>query len=204
MEMDLKRKDHRFQTAFPHPVAAPYRMAVSAHNPVERLAHVVATVDALSRYLATIMATDLLRRSPGGDVVEDLAERMRVATISGWIGIVEQVLASRPDADWFLKPVSGRLLRGGGKPSKALKDLRALAEAAEAHFEDRDIHDPGKAAEALTALEPELQRSLATLNFLADYPLGVIRPQPAVSGDQVFHGTFNRWMGYRPARCPSP
>jgi len=202
MEMDLKRKDHLFQTAFPHPVAAPYRMAVSAHNPVERLAHMVAAVDALSRYLATIMTTDLLRRSPGGDVVKDLVERVRVATTSGWMGIVEEVLTSHPGADWFMKPISNRLLRSGGKPSKALSDLRALAFAAEERFEDRDLHDPEKAAEVLAGLEPQLQRSLAHLSFLADYPMGVIRAQSSASGDQAFHGIFNRWMGHRPEPLP--
>ncbi len=202
MEIDLKRKDHLFQTAFPHPIAAPYRMAVSAHNPVERLAHVVATVDGLSRYLATVMITDLFRQSPDADVVRDLVARMRVATTSGWIAIVEEILTSRPDADWFMKPMASRLLRGGGKPSKALKELRKLAEAAEARFEDRSIHDPELAAKALTELEPELQRCLGPLSFLAEYPVGMLRTQAGNGGHESFYGTFNRWMGYRPVPLP--
>ncbi len=202
MDIDLKRKDHLFQTAFPHPIAAPYRMAVCAHNPVERLAHVVATVDGLARYLATVMLTDLFRQSPDAAVVRDLVARMRVATTGGWIAIVEEILTSRPDADWFLKPISGLLLRGGGKPSKALKELRDLAEAAEARFEDRSIHDPEMAAKALTELEPALQRCLAPLAFLAEYPLGMLRTQTGSREDASFHGTFNRWMGFRPMPLP--
>lgn len=202
MEIDLKRKDHLFQTAFPHPIAAPYRMAVSAHNPVERLAHMVATVDGLARYLATVMVTDLFRQSPDAAVVRDLVARMRVATTGGWIAIVEEILTSRPDADWFMKPVSSRLLRSGGKPSKALKELRALADAAEARFEDRGIHDPEQAAAALAELEPELQRCLAPLSFLAEYPLGMLRTQAGNGEDAAFHGTFNRWMGHRPVPLP--
>ena len=202
MDIDLKHKDHLFQTAFPHPIAAPYRMAVSAHNPVERLAHVVATVDGLARYLATVLITDLLRQSPDAQVVRDLVERMRVATIGGWIGIVEEILTSRPDADWFIKPMATRLLRGGGKPSKALVELRALADTAGALFEDRDIHQPQKAAAVLEKLEPELRRCLAPLAFLADYPLGMIRTQAGGLEDEAFHGTFNRWMGHRPAPLP--
>ncbi len=196
MEIDLKRKYRLFRAAFPHPIAAPYRMAVSAHNPVERLAHVVATVDGLSRYLATVMITDLFRQSPDAEVVRDLVARMRVATTSGWVAIVEEILTSRPDADWFMKPVTSRLLRGGGKPSKALKELRKLAEAAEARFEDRSIHDPELAAKALVELEPELQRCLGPLSFLADYPVGMLRTQAGNGEDASFHGTFNRWMGY--------
>ncbi|MFH1531897.1 MAG: protein kinase [Pseudomonadota bacterium] len=202
MEIDLKRKDHLFQTAFPHPIAAPYRMVVSAHNPVERLAHVVATVDGLSRYLATVMITDLLRQSPDAAVVRDLVERMRVATIGGWIAIVEEILMSRPDADWFMKPVTSRLLRGGGKPSKALKALRKLADTAGALFEDRSIHNPQKAAEVLAELEPELQSCLTPLSFLSEYALGMMRTQAGSAEDPLFHGTFNRWMGHRPVPLP--
>ena len=202
MDIEHKRKDYLFQTAFPHPIAAPYRMAVSAHNPVERLAHVVATVDGLARYLATVVVTDLFRQSPGQDRVRDLVDRMRVATVSGWFEIVEDVLTSRPDAEWFMRPLASRLLRGGGKASKVLKDLRRLGDAAEARFEDRGVHDPDMARQALEELEPALQAALAPLSFLADFPLGMIRPQAGRLEDAGFHGTFNRWMGHRPVPLP--
>ncbi|MBM4371838.1 MAG: hypothetical protein FJ098_09300, partial [Deltaproteobacteria bacterium] len=202
MDVDTRRKDHLFQTAFPHPVAAPYRMAVSAHNPMERLAHLVATVDGLARYLATVTLADLFRQAPPADRVRELAASMQVATPAGWMRLLEELLVSRPDADWFLRPLATRLLRSGGKPARALTDLRRLGEAAEAFFGAREATDPEQAREAVALLEPEVHQNLAPLAFLADYPVGVIRAQAGGAGDTAFLGSFNRWMGHRTAPLP--
>jgi len=179
---------NRFRYDLPYPIAVNYKRigACPESNPA-KLMYILKTAEMAARLLGVITVAELRRgfagkSLPDGPFRRDLPSRLAKPTFGTWLWIVREGVRTLADAKVvpFAEGLSTFCLDRDGKPSAAMRALNDLVTQRNRFMHDRVPPDewlkPRELPRSCEESLPWLERALAAMVFLTDYPVAFVSP----------------------------